>query len=145
MINFTGIGAVIDWSMSGHIIEQYGWKYAFYVVAVIFGIFTILLLIFVYDSPSTHPRITGNERDLILSKLNVTVSNKKVILSVLSKQLDLTDQSHKALASISINFNINSILGAAVLSLRRHVWFLFTFNVRPEVLERGNLKNPICM
>lgn len=74
-----GIGAVIDWSMSGHIIQQYGWKYAFYVVALIFGIFSILLLTFVYDSPTSHPRIKEEEKEFILKRLNTTISNKKVI------------------------------------------------------------------
>lgn len=78
MLNFTGIGAVIDWSMSGYIIEQYGWKYTFYAVTAIFGIFAVLLLIFVYDSPSKHPWIKENEKELILSKLNASTSNKKV-------------------------------------------------------------------
>lgn len=77
---FTGLGTVIDWSMSGHIIEQYGWKYAFYVVAVISGIFTVLWFIVVYDSPSKHPRITDREREFILSQLSATSDSKKVIL-----------------------------------------------------------------
>lgn len=66
--------------MSGHVIEQYGWKYAFYVVAIIFGIFTLLLLIFLYDSPSKHPRIEQKEKEFILSKLNPIVppTNNKV-------------------------------------------------------------------
>lgn len=79
ILNFTGIGAIVGWSMSGHIIQQHGWKYAFYVVAVIFGIFTVLWLIFVYDSPSKHPRLNKKERDFILSKLNTASGNKKVI------------------------------------------------------------------
>lgn len=79
MFNFTGIGAVIDWSMSGHIIEKYGWKYAFYVVAIIFGIFILLQLLFVFDSPSKHPRIEENEKEMIIRKLNATAgSGKKV-------------------------------------------------------------------
>lgn len=90
MLNFTGIGVVIDWSMSGHIIEQYGWKYAFYVVAVIFGIFTLLLLAFVYDSPSKHPRIQDEEKEFILSSLKATcTADKKVICVFVGQQFQL--------------------------------------------------------
>lgn len=81
MVNFGGIGAVIGWSMSGHIIEKYGWKYAFYVVAVIGLIFTVLLVIFIYDSPDKHPKIRMKERTFILSKLSTTFTGKKVISS----------------------------------------------------------------
>lgn len=78
LLTTSGIGAVIDWSMSGHIIEQYGWQYAFYVVAVIFGIFAVIWVTFVYDSPHKHPKITHEEREFILSKLNTTGAKKKV-------------------------------------------------------------------
>lgn len=85
MFNFTGIGAVVDWSMSGHIIEKYGWKYAFYVVAIIFGIFILLQLLFVFDSPSKHPRIEEKEKEMITRKLNSTAaSGKKVIFGFFS-------------------------------------------------------------
>lgn len=76
LLIFNGVGTVIDWSMSGHIIEQYGWKYAFYVVSLMFGIFTVIWLFIIYDSPSTHPRITNKEKEYILSKLNTTCGKK---------------------------------------------------------------------
>jgi len=76
VFNLTGIGAVIDWSMSGHIIEQYGWMYAFYVVAAIFGIFIVIWFSVVHDSPSEHPRITVEEKNFILSKLTSMVGKK---------------------------------------------------------------------
>lgn len=79
MMNFTGIGAVVDWSMSGHIIEQYGWIYAFYVIAVIAGIFTVLWFVVVHDSPSKHPGITVEEKEFILSNMTSSTVDKKVI------------------------------------------------------------------
>lgn len=82
LLQFTGIGVVIDWSMSGFIIEQYGWMWAFYVVAVIYGIFTVLWFIIVYDSPSEHPRITEKEKEFILSKVTSSHDNKKVMFSI---------------------------------------------------------------
>lgn len=69
----TGLGTVIDWSMSGYIIEYIGWHYAFYIVAVILGIHLIFWLCVVYDSPMNHPRISTTEKEFILSKLGTTV------------------------------------------------------------------------
>jgi len=76
LLQFTGIGVVLDWSMSGHIIEQYGWNYAFYVVAVIFGIFTVLWFVIVYDSPREHPRITVLEKEYITRRVLPTLNSK---------------------------------------------------------------------
>lgn len=75
----NGIGTVIDWSMSGFIIEKFGWQYAFYVVVVILGIFAIIWFFIVYDSPSKHPKITQSEKDFIEGKLQTTTAKKKVI------------------------------------------------------------------
>lgn len=81
LLQFTGIGVVIDWSMSGYIIEKHGWMWAFYVVAVIFGIFTVLWFAIIYDSPS--PRITEIEKEFILSKVTSSPDNKKVRAALL--------------------------------------------------------------
>jgi len=78
-MHLTAIGAVIDWSMSGHIIEQYGWVYEFYVVSVIFALFTVLWFLVVRDSPCNHPRITVEEKEFILSTMISSTPGKKVI------------------------------------------------------------------
>lgn len=78
----NGIGTVIGWSMSGFIIEHFGWHYAFYAVVIILGIFTVVWFLIVYDSPSNHPKITQSEREYIVSKLkktNTTEQQRKVI------------------------------------------------------------------
>lgn len=77
----SGLGTVIDWSMSGFIIEYLGWPYAFYVVVLILGIYTIAWFFIVYDSPKNHPCITIKEKDYILSKLNTTAVKAKVIVA----------------------------------------------------------------
>lgn len=74
----TGLGTVIDWTMSGYIIEDLGWHYAFYIVAVILGIHIILWYFIVYDTPMNHPRISTTEREFIISKLGSTIVTKKV-------------------------------------------------------------------
>lgn len=75
----NGLGTVIDWSLSGFIIRYFGWEYAFYVVVLILGSFAVAWFIIVYDSPKNHPRISVEERDFILSKLNTTTIKTKVI------------------------------------------------------------------
>lgn len=74
----AGIGTIIDWSMSGFVIEHLGWDYAFYVVVVILGVYTIVWLLVFYDSPKEHPYISASEKEFILSKLNTTKAEKKV-------------------------------------------------------------------
>lgn len=74
----SGLGTLIDWSMSGYIIEYLGWHYAFYIVSVILGIHLILWIFVVYDSPMNHPRISATEKDFILSKLNTTAVKEQV-------------------------------------------------------------------
>lgn len=75
------IGVVIDWCMSGFIIEHLGWTYAFYASAIVLVIFSIVWLSVVYDSPSKHPRISTVEKEFILSKLNTNITKSKVCLN----------------------------------------------------------------
>lgn len=74
----SGLGTVIDWSMSGFIIEYFGWRYAFYVVVLILGVYAIAWFFIVYDSPKKHPRISRDEKEFILSALHTTEIKKKV-------------------------------------------------------------------
>lgn len=74
----SGIGTAIDWSLSGIIIENLGWHFAFYMVATAFGIFGVTWYYTVFDSPSRHPRISETERKYILTSLNNTVANDRV-------------------------------------------------------------------
>lgn len=76
----NGIGTVIDWSMSGFIIENIGWHYGFYVVVIILAVFAVVWYLIVYDSPGSHPRISTTERDFIVGKLQKTATKEKVIL-----------------------------------------------------------------
>lgn len=68
----TGIGTIIDWSMSGYIIKYFGWYYAFYVVVLLLGIYAMGWYGVVYDSPKTHPWISTEEKEFILNKVTVT-------------------------------------------------------------------------
>lgn len=74
----SGIGTVIDWSLSGIIIERIGWHFAFYMVAIAMIVFAAAWYFTVFDSPSKHPRISETERKYILSHINTTVAKKRV-------------------------------------------------------------------
>lgn len=71
-------GTVITWPLSGILIENLGWVWAFYVPAVITIILTIVWYMIVYDTPSQHPRISAEERDYIEKSLGDNISKKKV-------------------------------------------------------------------
>ncbi|KAG4069010.1 hypothetical protein HA402_008321, partial [Bradysia odoriphaga] len=73
----NGLGTVIDWTMSGSIIEYLGWHYAFYIVAAILGIHIILWYSLVYDTPMNHPQISTTEKEFIISRLGSTAVTKK--------------------------------------------------------------------
>lgn len=78
----SSIGTVIDWSLSGIIIQNLGWHFAFYMIAVVLVLFAIAWSFVVFDSPSTHPRISDTEKEFILSKLNVLATKQKVKLFI---------------------------------------------------------------
>ncbi|KAG5678425.1 hypothetical protein PVAND_008099 [Polypedilum vanderplanki] len=77
-------GTVVTWSMLGFIIENFGWKYGFYVPAVFAIFITFLWFLLVANSPEDHPRITKEERDYIHKQLGDTISKEKNILPVCS-------------------------------------------------------------
>lgn len=75
----SALGTLIDWSVSGYVIEYLGWHYAFYIVAIVLGLNVILWFSIVYDSPANHPRISTAEKEFILSKLNITAVVKEKV------------------------------------------------------------------
>lgn len=81
------LGTVFTWMSLGIIIENYGWKYGFYIPAAISLLFTFLWYILVTDSPECHSTIQKRELEFIQNSLGSTVSNAKQfppILRVLS-------------------------------------------------------------
>lgn len=73
-------GTVITWPMSGILIENLGWVWAFYVPAVVTIFLTIVWYTIVYDSPTEHPRISTAEREYIEKSLGDNISKKKVFV-----------------------------------------------------------------
>lgn len=71
------LGTVFTWSSLGIVIENFGWKYGFYIPAVISLILTFLWYMIVADSPEVHPTISKEEREMIQKSLGGSVSTKK--------------------------------------------------------------------
>ncbi|XP_075165435.1 sialin [Haematobia irritans] len=70
-------GTVITWPISGVIIENMGWDWAFYMVAIFVAIVCTAWFIIVDDSPAQHSTISATEREYIEKSLGDTVSDKK--------------------------------------------------------------------
>lgn len=71
------LGTVFTWSTLGIVIENFGWKYGFYIPSVIALFLTLLWYIIVADSPEVHPRISKDEREFIQNSLGNSVSKVK--------------------------------------------------------------------
>ncbi|XP_072944697.1 sialin-like [Epargyreus clarus] len=70
------IGTVVTWSLSGPLIEKFGWDYAFYVPGVIAFAWCAFWWFLVYDSPVQHPRISDEEKKYILEAIGDKVQHK---------------------------------------------------------------------
>uniref|UniRef100_T1PC44 Major Facilitator Superfamily protein n=1 Tax=Musca domestica TaxID=7370 RepID=T1PC44_MUSDO len=70
-------GTVITWPISGVIIENMGWDWAFYMVGIFVVVVVAVWFIIVDDSPAQHSTISIKEREYIEKSLGDTVSNKK--------------------------------------------------------------------
>ena len=57
----------------GFIIEQTSWEYVFHFCGVCGLMWYIMWYLFVFDSPSTHPRIHLKEKEYILQALGSSV------------------------------------------------------------------------
>ncbi|CAH2043611.1 unnamed protein product, partial [Iphiclides podalirius] len=72
------IGTVVTWSLTGPLIENFGWDYAFYIPGIIAIVWSAFWWFLVYDSPVKHPRISDKEKKYILDAIGdkVTQSTK---------------------------------------------------------------------
>lgn len=80
---FTGswfgldVGLIVSWSLSGYLIETYGWEWSFYAPAIFSCVAAILSFFIAYDTPANHPRISTDEREYIeRSLMDVNVTTK---------------------------------------------------------------------
>lgn len=70
-------GTLITWPLSGFLAEHYGWRSGFHIPAVVAFLIAFLWLYFVHDSPSSHPRISKGEKELIEKSLGTSSASKK--------------------------------------------------------------------
>lgn len=59
------IGTVTTWPLAGWLIEAFGWEFAFYVPAILAGVFTLAWFFVTFASPASHPRIAPEEKEYI--------------------------------------------------------------------------------
>ncbi|CAH1255147.1 SLC17A5 [Branchiostoma lanceolatum] len=65
----ANFGTVIVLPLSGYLADTYGWDSVFYVTGCIPILWFVFWVIFVYDSPSSHPRIDPEEAKYIESQI----------------------------------------------------------------------------
>ncbi|RVE43591.1 hypothetical protein evm_011775 [Chilo suppressalis] len=71
------LGTVVTWSLTGPLMEKFGWASAFYVPAVLTFVWCILWWYLVADAPAEHPRISDAERKYIIEALGDKVKKSK--------------------------------------------------------------------
>ncbi|KAL0821741.1 hypothetical protein ABMA28_005164 [Loxostege sticticalis] len=71
------LGTVATWSLTGPLMEKFGWASAFYVPAVLTVVWCFFWWYLVADTPADHPRITDSERKYILEALGDKVKKIK--------------------------------------------------------------------
>lgn len=72
------LGTVVTWSLTGPLMEKFGWASAFYVPGVLTLVWCGFWWYLVADKPSEHPRISESEKKYILEALGDKVNNSKV-------------------------------------------------------------------
>ncbi|XP_013180216.1 PREDICTED: uncharacterized transporter slc-17.2-like [Papilio xuthus] len=71
------LGTVVTWSLTGPLLEKFGWASAFYVPAALTIVWCAFWWYLVADTPNEHPRISDQERKYILDALGDRVTNAK--------------------------------------------------------------------
>lgn len=71
------LGTVVTWSLTGPLLERYGWASAFYVPAALTFIWAGFWWYLVADTPADHPRITVTEKKYITDALGDKIKKTK--------------------------------------------------------------------
>lgn len=71
------LGTVATWSLTGPLLDKYGWASAFYVPGALTFVWCIFWWYLVADTPSEHPRISISERKYILDALGDKIKKSK--------------------------------------------------------------------
>ena len=71
-------GNVIALPLGGLLADEVSWESAFYVFGILGCIWFVFWVFLVFDSPDTHPRISKEERDYIVTNLYVAETHEKL-------------------------------------------------------------------
>ncbi|XP_050666153.1 sialin-like [Leptidea sinapis] len=71
------LGTVATWSLTGPLMEKYGWASAFYLPAALTFVWCALWWYLVADKPNEHPRISDSEKKYINDALGDKVQDSK--------------------------------------------------------------------
>ncbi|CAH2092904.1 unnamed protein product [Euphydryas editha] len=121
------IGTVVTWSLSGPLIENFGWAAAFYVPGAIGVVWCAAWWFLVYDSPTQHPRISSGEKEYILKAIGDKVLSSrqnKVNLPILKILTSLP-----FLAMIILHFGSNWGIYFAMTAAPKFVSSALGFNL----------------
>lgn len=72
------LGIVATWSLTGPLMEKFGWASAFYVPAALTFIWCGFWWYLVADTPDKHPRISSKEKKYIMDALEGKVKKSTV-------------------------------------------------------------------
>lgn len=73
----SSLGAAVTLPVCGYLISSFGWKSVFYVTGVVGTVWAISWFLFVFDSPSQHPRITREEREYLENAIGISSTQRK--------------------------------------------------------------------
>ncbi|KAJ2945607.1 hypothetical protein O0L34_g431 [Tuta absoluta] len=71
------LGTVVTWSLTGPLMEKFGWASAFYVPGILTLVWCGFWWYLVADTPQEHPRIKDAEKKYILDALGDKISKSK--------------------------------------------------------------------
>ena len=72
------LGSVISFSLSGYLADQLGWEWDFYFFAILGLVFCAFWTLLVHSSPSQHPKISLEEKQIIENGIGSIKSNVKI-------------------------------------------------------------------
>ncbi|KAK9504813.1 hypothetical protein O3M35_008996 [Rhynocoris fuscipes] len=73
----SSLGAALTLPISGLLIDYLNWESVFYVTGVLGLIWTLCWYLFMFDSPSQHPRISKTEREYLEGSIGAESTNRK--------------------------------------------------------------------
>jgi len=76
------MGTIVGLSLSGIIVDAWGWEAVFYIQGPMALIFLLMWMLLVYDSPDQHPRISAKERTFIRSVIGRSNTSQQQKMAV---------------------------------------------------------------